>query len=137
MEIGDGMERPIGLDYDLSKVPDLAVISGSNATGKTLLLNRIASAVKNKAKLTKITYLDIADLKYVKMSWKEKRDTYLLAKLDGLKGKGNIVLLDDIGNDAVYFKFLTSKLKELHTKGKMAKGIITQHSTTDFKVMTF
>ncbi len=36
-----------GWSYDLKRLPDLAIIEGPNASGKTVLLDRIAAANKN------------------------------------------------------------------------------------------
>jgi ABC-type cobalamin/Fe3+-siderophores transport system ATPase subunit len=132
-------DRPKGLDYDLSEVPDLAVISGRNATGKTLLLDRLASNVKGRAKPIRINHSSLHDLnskKYAYMTYRGRAHAYISDKLTGLKGKGRIVLIDDVSPILTDKEFhsIASRLKELHSKGIIARAAITLSDGGGFKV---
>lgn len=104
------------------------------------MLNRIAATAKDKTKVVRINYATASRLlskKYAFMSMGERTYVSVSTKLDRLKGKDNIILIDDIGSylDKERFESILSKLKRLHAEGRIAKGIITLMTKDDFKVI--
>ena len=90
-----------GWTYNLDKLPDFAIIKGPNASGKTVLLDRIAAANKNHALIVRINASKLRS---------DKGDNFASEIIWCSAGGGNtkpILLIDDTGTLG------TKEMKEL------------------------
>ncbi len=122
-----------GWNYDLKKVPDFTVICGPNASGKSVLLRRIALGVRKEHMLL---YLDTMALpkattkEEIFMPTIERSMKYIMHELDGIKGKNTVVLMDntDILNDELMARIF-AKIRELIRQKRVWKVIVTRNGS--------
>lgn len=128
-----------GWNYDLKKVPDFTVICGPNASGKSVLLRRIALGIR---KAHKLLYLDTVELPKAAtkeetfMPTIERSMKYIMHELDGIKGKNVVVLMDntDILNDELMARIF-AKIRELIRQKRVWKVVVTRNGSK-FSVRT-
>lgn len=130
-----------GWDYDLDNLPDLVIIEGQNASGKTVMLQRIIHRIGPEF-----------DIRYIRVSelglWRKGDNTRistikrikirLLSILDSLDNGNLAVFIDDTGllTDSE-FKKICAKLKGLYKKWRIHRAVITRLKSKEFKVRSF
>jgi ABC-type cobalamin/Fe3+-siderophores transport system ATPase subunit len=119
------------LSFCLEKMQDLTVLYGQNGSGKTRLLKRLASKL---GKEHQVLFLDAMAYKAVK-----KNDIrtatiplamkHILSKLDGIKGKNAVVLIDNAGIlDSEQMGRIYAKLHRLIIRKKVWKAVVARNS---------
>lgn len=115
-----------GWKFDLRKLPNLAIVYGPNASGKTALINRASEGAGST-----IIYINQSLLKAITLdghsSAGQAAQDYVLRVLDRSGTKSTIFLIDDtcvFGSKEI--RRLCTKLRELRRQHRVRKAFITR-----------